>query len=408
MQQPVDPQLVFDPMDPEFMKDPYPILTRFRERSPAHFWPPGDGYIFFRYRDYNALMREPRLSHDPTLGVGLPAEIKAAFPDYAAFTESSLFTLEPASHARIRKLVNPLLTPRAIEIHRPLVEQLIRQQLDQLPQEGIFDVATLFSRRYPVRVIAGVLHIPPGHEDTFVAFADALIALVMPGLPQDVFVGYMPTISRGAALLRELIAERRAAPIEGDLFSMLVHACDADDRLSEAELFSLIGALIVGGSDTTVSLTSYAIYELLRHPDQLARLRADGGLARGAADETLRYNGFGRAGLVRFVAEDFVYEGVQLHRGQPVYLQMMSAFRDPEFLADADTYDIGRQIAGSPWFGWGPHFCVGASLARMEAELALRLFFARYPAIELAAEPVYGHHPMLRDMAQLQVRALAS
>lgn len=295
-------------MDPEFMKDPYPILTRFRERSPAHFWPPGHGYIFFRYRDYNALMREPRLNHDPTLGVGLPAEIKAAFPDYAAFTESSLFTLEPASHARIRKLVNPC-SPRAPS------RSTAPRRAAHPPAARPTPAGGHIRRRHPLLAPLpgprdrGVLHIPPGHEDTFVAFADALIALVMPGLPQDVFVGYMPTISRNAALLRELIAERRAAPIEGDLFSMLVHACDADDRLSEAELFSLIGALIVGGSDTTVSLTSYAIYELLRHPDQLARLRADGGLARSAADETLRYNGFGRAGLVRFVAEDFVYEG---------------------------------------------------------------------------------------------------
>ena len=306
--------------------------------------------------------------------------------------------------APLRRLMNPLFTPRALEAHRPRVEAIVRAVLDDLPAEGLLDLARDFSRRYPVRVIAGLLNIPAGHEDLFVDLADALIATILPGLPPEVFAGHMPVISRGAALLRDLIAERRERPLDHDLFTDLIRACDQDDRLSDDELFSLVAALLVGGSDTTVSLTSYAVLELLRHPDQLARLRADPGLVRTALDETLRYNQFGRQGLVRFAAEDFEYEGVPLRRGQPVYVNTLSAFRDPELCADADTYDIGRQLNMSPWFGWGPHFCLGASLARMEAGIALLALLERYPRIELAGDPVYGNHPVLRDMRSLPLR----
>ena len=209
--------------------------------------------------------------------------------------------------------------------------------------------------------------------------------------------------SRRAGCARSLL--RRASPLADDLLSLLIHACDDADRLTDGELLSLVSGLLIGGSDTTVHLTTYTLHELLRHPDQMALLRADPGLTRSALDETLRYNSFGRGGgLARFVREEFTYEGVTLRRGQPVFLNMLSAFRDPEFVADADVFDIRRRTHSSPWFGYGPHFCVGASLARMEAEMALQMFLARYPTIELAGPAVYGTHPILRDIVDLPVR----
>jgi len=399
------PPLRFDPDDPAFVADPHPQLRRFREQAPIYRWEPVRGHIVFRYQDVMTLIRDPRLVTDPTLGAGWSAEQRASYPDFVELREHDLLVVPPETHARIRKLVNPAFTPRALELHRPRIERLIRELLATLPGEGVINVFADFALPYPVRVIAGLLTIPPGAEAEFLAFADAVIATIAPGLPPDLFASYMPAISRGRAVIRECIAERREHPREGDLLSHLIGACDRDERLSDGELLSLIAALIAGGSDTTVHLTTYTILELLRHPDQLALLRADPGLARSALDETLRFNAFGRnGGLPRFAREDFEYAGVQFRRGQVVFLNTMAAFRDPEFVADPDTYDIRRRTHSSPWFGNGPHFCIGASLARMEAEMALQMFLARYPTLELAGPPMFGTHPIFRDIVNLPLR----
>lgn len=397
--------LHFNPDDPAFLADPHPLLRRFREEAPIYYWEAVRGYIAFRFRDVMALLRDPRMTTDPTLGAGFSPELRAAYPDFVALREHDLFIVPPETHARIRKLVTPAFGPRPLEAHRPRVEQLITQVLEALPREGTINVFRDFAQKYPVRVIAGLLAIPAGAEEDFLCFADAVIATIVPNMPPEQFASYMPAVSRGLTIIREVIAERRAHPREDDLLSNLISACDNDERLSDGELLSLIGGLITGGSDTTVHLTTYTVLELLRHPDQLALLREDPSRARLALDETLRFNSFGRGGgLPRFAREDFVYEGVDIRRGQIVFLNMMGAFRDPAFVADPDVYDILRRTNSSPWFGNGPHFCIGASLARMEAETALQMFLARYPSLELAGEPVFGTHPIFRDIVDLPVR----
>lgn len=397
--------LKFDPFDPAFVEDPYPVFRQFREQAPIWAWDQVKGHIVFRYRDVMTLLREPRLVNDPTLGAGFPEEMRAAYPDFVAMRENDLFMMTPAAHLRARKLVNPLFGPRQLEAHRPRVTEIIAEVLASLPANGVVNVFRDFAQQYPVRVIAAMLNIPRGAEAEFLAFADALIATIFPGLSPEKFASYMPACSRGSEIVRACIADRRARPMENDLMTLLISACDDADRLTDAELVSLIGGLIIGGSDTTVHLTTYAVLELLRHPDQLALVRADPTLARLALDETLRYNAFGRgSGLTRFVETPFTFEGVDFHRGQPVFLNTQSAFRDPEFVADPDVYDIRRRTNSSPWFGFGPHFCLGASLARMEAETALQQFLARYPTIELAGPPVYGQHPIFRDILDLPVR----
>lgn len=398
-------ELKYDPFDPVFVEDPYPTFRRFREEAPIYAWEHVKGHIVFRYRDVMALIRDPRLGTDPTLGGGFSPELRAAWPDYVAVRENDLFMMRPEAHARVRKLVTPLFGPRQLEAHRPRVAQIIQEVLAKLPERGVINVFRDFAQTYPVRVIAAMLNIPSGAEAEFLAFADALIATIFPGLSPERFASYMPAISRGREIVRAVIADRRAHPMEDDLMTHLISACDDADRLSDGELESLIGGLLVGGSDTTVHLTTYAILELLRHPDQLALLRAEPSLARSTLDETLRYNAFGRGGgLTRFVEEPFSWNGVEFQRGQPLFLNTQSALRDPEFVADPDVYDIRRRTNSSPWFGHGPHFCLGASLARLEAETALQQFLARYPTLELAGKPVYGNHPIFRDILDLPVR----
>jgi cytochrome P450 enzyme len=398
------PKVPYNMMDPAFAQDPNTFLEPFRKEAPVYFWDAGRGPVFTRWSDVSALLRVARLGHDPTFGSGFPAEMKAAFPDFAALRENDLFLSHPSAHARMRKLLNPVFGPKSVEMHRPKIEQIIGQLLDKMPDDGVVNLSGDYALQYPVRVIAAVLHIPEGHEKDFLAFANALIATIMPGLPPEVFASYMPAISRGMVITRELIAERREHPIENDLMTQLINACDDEERLSEAELLSLVAGLIVGGTDTTAHLTGSVMLELHRHLDQLALLRQDPSLARNTLDETLRYIGFGRAFLPRYVLETFTQNDVVLERGSVLYLCMSSAFRDPEFAPDADVYDIKRRHTGSPWFGFGPHFCLGASLARLEAERAVQMFFAKYPFTELAGAPEYGTHPIMRDLVNLPIR----
>lgn len=397
--------LKFDPYDPTYVADPHPILRKFREQAPICYWAQARGNVVFRHRDMAALLRDPRLVSDPTLGAGMPAFVRTMFPDFAELRESALHLITPEAHARIRRLVNPLFTRRQLESQRPRVDAIVASVVDALPREGVIDIPGALARRYPLQVLSALLHIPPESGDDLAALADVLVAITVPGIAPERFLAYMPVVTRGICLLRGCIAERRARPIEGDLVSYLVHACDEQERLSDAEMLSLIGTILGAGIDTVSHLTCYAMLELLRHPEQLALLRADPGLARGALDETLRFNAFGRCGggVTRHVREDFVYEGVAFERGQPVLFNTTSAFRDADLAADADVYDICRRHATTPWWGQGAHVCLGAALARMEAEAALNQFFARYPVVELAGEPVYGTHPIFRDIVELPV-----
>ncbi len=399
------PELRFDTMDPSYAKDPYPLFARFRKESPVLYWELGGGPIFFRYRDCLAIMSDPRLSNDPTIGAGLPAETRAAFPDFAVTIESGLFFADGASHARLRKLVNPFFGPRAVEVHRPKVKAIIDALLDKLPREGEINVSADFNRQYPVQVISSILNIPSQHQDDFIAYADAMISTALPGLPPELFASHMPALSRGCAIVRDCLAARRAEPMENDLLSQLVTACDDGDRLSDDELVALVGTLLAAGTDTTVHGTNHTMLSLLRNPDQFALVRENPALARSAFEEALRFEGIQRVPLVRYAKESFSFEGVSLERGKPVFFALLSALRDPEYLADADVYDIRRQVKGSTaWFGLGAHFCLGASLARLEAEVALQAFFERYPKVELAGEPVYGSQPILRNIDNLPLR----
>ncbi|HRI66077.1 MAG TPA: cytochrome P450, partial [Polyangium sp.] len=313
----------FDPMDPIYAKDPYPIFARFRQDEPVTHWDLGGGPVFFRYRDCLALMRDTRLGNDPHLGAGLHSAFKSAYPEFAEHVENTIFYADGISHARLRKLVNPSFGPRMIEAHRSRVKAIIDSLLDKLPREGEIDVSADFNRLYPVRVISNILNIPEQFEREFIAYADALIATALPGVPPDLFASYMPAFLRGCAIVRECIAERREKPLENDLLTELVQARDEGDKLSDAELVALVGSLLAGGTDTTVHGTNNTILSLLRNPEQMALVRANSALAKIAFEEALRYEGIQRVPLVRYPKETIEFEGRQLERGKPVFIALL-------------------------------------------------------------------------------------
>jgi cytochrome P450 enzyme len=247
-----------------------------------------------------------------------------------------------------------------------------------------------------------VLAIPARFESKFRGFATAMIELINPWLSPDDAGRAMALIPDGVALLEELVAERRRSPGD-DLLSTLIHHEEEGERLTSEELLSLVGAIIIAGADTTTHLISYSVWNLLRHPDQLALLRAEPSLLRNAIEEVLRFDSFGKLGNPRYALEPYPLGDVTVRKGQMIIALLPAALRDPEVFPDPDRFDIRRDTSRSITFGSGPHYCMGAALARLEGEVTIGRLLRAFPDMALAAPPTYARHVSMRCMATLPV-----
>ena len=397
----VSSPFVFDPEDPEYTKDPYPTYRRLHEQAPAYHWAAAHAWVFSRYHDVVAIMRDRRFSlnfEDWEFAVRRP---EAKRSDFERLMQKGLFALPPEGHTRIRKLVSPAFTPRAIEGMRGAVQQIVDATLADVGVE--LDIASAFADSIPLRAISTILGIPAAMDATFRRFGQSLIDATQPRLTEEERARILEPFAEGLALLHEVIAERRRRPGD-DLLSALIAAHDDGDRLDRDELVALVMALISAGGETTTHLICFAVATLLRHPAELAILRADPSLWRNALDECLRFDNFGKNGLPRFATEELQVRGVVIRKGQLVYPHLPAALRDPDVFAEPDRFDIRREQYANITFGTGPHHCIGAALARLEGQVAVGTLLTRFPALGLAGEPVFAPHPFLRKMSSLPVR----
>lgn len=395
------PSLRFDPSSRDLDVDPHPTFARIREEAPIHFWPEAHAYVVTRFADVAQVMRDQRLSTDPK-AAGQPA-IEDTLPDeIRGPAERGLFRLSTKDHARVRRAVSPALTPRAVERLRPELQRLVNDALAPFEGKREVDIAT-FADFVPLRAIALLLDIPPEYEPSFRAYANANVKSVDPRLSIEergkIMLGSLP----GMRMIRELIAARREN-LGDDLLSTLIRAEAAGDRLSEDEMVSLVSALITGGSETTVHFICFAVKSLLCVPERAAAVRADPSVLKSALEEILRFDSFGKSGLVRYAVEDVEIGGVKIARGSRVVGILSAATRDPRAFVDADTYDPRREPVENLNFGSGMHFCLGAALARAEGEIAIQTLMDRYTDIELVGEPVYADNPILRKIDSMRVR----
>jgi cytochrome P450 len=391
----------FNPDDPDYTRNPYPTYAYLRQHGP-YYWAKHDAWVFTRYEHVATLMRERRFSlnwrdweHAPPL--------EGEQHEYDRLMARGLFSVPAEDHMRLRKLVSPAFTPRAIESMRAGVQQIVDEALTQVvPVDGAFDVTEL-AEHIPLRAISTVLRIPRAHDPTFRRFGIAVIDAINPHLTPEERARVLEPFPEGVALLRTLIEERRRDP-GPDVLSALIQAEEAGDRLSHDELISLVMGLVSAGAETTVHLICFAAYTLLRHPDQLALLKADPSLLRPALDEVLRFDSFGKNGVARFATEETELGGARLRKGQMIYAHLPAALRDPEVFPEPDRFDIRRDRVANIAFGSGPHHCVGAALARLEGELAVGALLARFPTLALAGEPTFAPHAFLRKMQSLPLR----
>jgi cytochrome P450 enzyme len=392
--------LVINLSDPAFIANPYPTFRRLRNEAPVYWWERGHMWLVSRYGDVEATLKDSRFTTDIRRW-GLFREQKGMPAQYVEVSEHSIVQVGREDHTRIRKLVTPSFTPRAVERREALVQQVIDELLADVDPTEVFDLVQRFAEELPIRVISRILGIPPEHDATFRSWGQMLIQVAIPVLPLDERIALAEQLPAGFELLERVIEERRANPTD-DLLSSLIHAQEEGHRLDAKELLSLVGGLITAGSETTVHLLAFAVLELLRHPEALVRVRSDHTLLPGAVEEVLRHDNFGKTGAIpRYALEDVEIRGQVIPKGDMVMCLIGAAMHDEDVWSDPERFDIDREPTPNLSFGRGAHFCMGAHLARIETRVALQTLLTRYPEMSLAAEPQYRDHPFIRYMSTL-------
>jgi cytochrome P450 len=361
-------------LDPLFaaLRDQQPVC---RVRLPYG----GDAWLITRYEDSKKVLSDGRFSRAKTLHADIPRMFPE--PDEA----ESILSMDPPDHTRLRRLVGKAFTVRQIEQLRPRVSELVSGLLDRMERHGSpADVVEMIGRQLPVSVICEVLGVPLEDRDRFRRWsATAMAVHAVSKQELDAALGNL------ARYITGLVAQRRDYPTD-DLLGALVSARDDDQRLSEAELVTLGVTLLVVGHETTEKEIGNIVFTLLTHSDQMGRLRAAPELIPQGVEELLRYIPLQTSvgSFTRIATEDVDLDGVVIRAGDVVFTQLSVANRDERAFSRPDELDVSRPHCPHLAFGYGPHTCLGAHLARMELQVLVGALLARFPGLRLAVPPL--------------------
>jgi cytochrome P450 len=390
----------FNPMDPEFVADPYQTYHRLRATDPVHHSPLGF-WVLTRYEDVVAVLRDPRLAKEAIASV-VAARFGVEVP---VGMRLSMLDRDPPDHTRLRGLVSKAFTPRVVEALRPHIQQIVDGLLERVERAGSMDLIEEFAYPLPVVVICEMLGVPVEDHERFKGWSlEIARSLDLILQPPDSDLARRSVDARHALTdyFRGLIAERRASP-RADMLSALIAAEEAGDRLSEQELMATCILLLVAGHETTVNLIGNGTLALLRHPDELRRLRENPSLIGSAVEELLRYDGPVQR-TARIPSAAVTIGGRTIEAGEMVMPFIGAADRDPAHFPDPDRLDIARSDNRHIAFGLGIHFCLGAPLARLEGQIAINTLVRRLPKLALATDrPEYRQSLTLRGLKTLPV-----
>lgn len=387
--------------------DPYRPLGELREREPV-FWDSGlRAWMLTRYDDVHAAFRDPRLSADRITGYRdrLDAQARQRFaPTFDIRSRWAVFT-DPPVHTRLRGLVHKAFTPRVVANLEPRITTVVDDLLIGLREHVEVDLISRFSYPLTAIVIAEMLGVPPADRQQFKTWSDDLMVLVFGAL--DVPDRH----ARGELALQELaayltdLACRRANDPRDDLITRLVQVEDEGETLTRDETAAMCTMLLFAGHETTTNLIANGVLALLQHPEQRHALHNNPNLIRPAVEEMLRYDGPVKS-LIRVVAEDHERHGRHLCRGDRVFLMVGAANRDPRRFAAPQRFDITRADSSDHLgFGFGIHYCLGASLARLETALGIEALLRSYPDLALADEDLVWQPTLIsRALTRLPVR----
>lgn len=377
-----EPERRFDLYGDAFKHDPHPTFATMRREAPICKQAGLDGttpiWFVTRYADVDAMLRDKRfvrdaaLAHDPA---DLPKE-----PELFRRIGQHMLNRDGVDHQRLRGLVSQAFTPRRVAAMRPRIQAIADGLLDPLVERGAMELVGDFAFPLPTTVILELFGVPLEDRDRVRVFGNALLAAPRDAREARVLEAQLVEF---ADYVAALVEARRAHP-QDDLLSGLVAAEEAGDRLSLDELLSTLVLLITAGHETTVNLIANAVLALSRHPHVRDALAADGSAMAAAVEEFLRFDGPVERALNRWASEDVVWDGRTIRRGEPVILILGSANRDPQRFEAADALDPKRNPNPHLAFGKGPHYCMGAPLARLEGEIALNALLARLPQLRVA------------------------
>jgi cytochrome P450 len=369
----IAPELAVEYLGADYFQDPHSVHARLRAQHPvAPVMMPGGMPVWLvtGFPEARAALADPRLRKRMP---GWHPEPDSIF----ATLDVHMLNSDPPDHERLRRLVNKAFTPRHVEGLRPRITAITEGLLNDLSGRPEVDLLASFAFPLPITVICELLGVPAGDRDDFRAWSASIVSdTVAPVVFQE----------HATAMIRyfkALLAAKRREPAD-DLLSALLAARDEGDALSENELVSMAFLLLVAGHETTVNLISGGVLALLLNPAELARLRADPALTGAAVEELLRHVSPVNDATYRVAAEPVEIGGMRISPGDPVLVALSGANRDPSRFGAPDRLDLGRDSSGHLAFGHGIHYCLGAPLARLEAEIAFTGLLARFGSIRLA------------------------
>ena len=397
--------VAFNPFVPSFRRNPYLQYSRLRAEEPVHRSGALQAWVLTRYADCAAVLRDPAtFSSDQRQAGGRVGELireqRAASPLGDART---LLTIDPPAHTRMRAIVNRAFTPRRVAELRPRIEEIARDLLATAPARGTFDLMSALARPLPVIVIAELLGVPPADRDRFARWSSVIAATTDLRSSETAVAAAREVTRELMDYFRGYVDRRRESP-GSDLLSALTGAA-ADEELTTDEILAFAILLLVAGHETTTNLIGNGALALLGRPEVADRMRADPPIATLAVEEMLRFDSPVQA-VVRVARAGTRIGGTAVERGDLLLVMLGAANRDPEQFDRPDEFRESRPSNRHLSFGLGPHFCLGAPLARLEAEIAFAALLGRYSSLEAgAAAPERGGTLLLRGLTRLPVAA---
>ena len=373
-------------LDPEVLANPYPLYHRLRSEDPVHWDPYLHAWVVTRYADVVTVFQRFSANRTPTPEQLTALGLAALAPLAQVMVRQMLF-LDPPDHGRVRGLASKAFTPRRVEVLREHIKDITASLLDAVQDKGHMDVIADLAYPLPAIVTAELLGVPTSDWRQLTAWS-ADFAQVLGNFQHN--PERAPQVIRS---LEEMIIYFRAAirenekhPREGLINALLTAELDGD-RLTEEEVIANTIVTMVGGQETTTNLIGNGILTLLRHPDQLERLKADLSLIPSAVEELLRYESPSQH-TARLAPDDVELGGKMIRKRQAAIAVMGAANRDPERFPDPDRLDLGRQDNRHVAFAWASHFCFGAPLARIEGQVAFEAVLRRMPNLSLVPSPI--------------------
>ncbi len=397
----------FNPQDPDFIRNPYPVYERLRAEAPIFFHEESRLWFCTNYEDVDYFLRDKRLGR--SIGHILPPEACGVPPDppeYLPFTKlnrHSMFDMEPPEHTRIKNLVHKAFTPRRVDEMRASIQAIANQLLDRVEAKGEFEVIEEFATPLPVTVIAELLGVPEADRDKLRPWSAAIVAMYELDPAPETAKKAIEASAEFSDYLRFLSHQRKAEP-RPDLITALAEVEEAGDQLSEDEMIATCVLLLNAGHEATVNGIGNGLFALLRHPEQLWLLRERPDLLDGAVEEMLRYDTPLQL-FRRWALEEMDYKEFHFKVGDRLGLMFGAANRDPVVFAQAERFDIQRDSNPHLAFGAGIHYCLGAPLARLELQIAFATLLRRFPKLELVGpEPEFSGKYVIRGLRELRVR----